>query len=240
RGVQMSPHINSLIFPRDMMTTFNGVPYINPKANFDLVYTKGIQSPLGEGGRILKQRNKVFVPTVQDHLASDPRYEQHIRSLERKGFEFGYLPWPLAVDAIPGQREYDVAPSDHLDRAAAFIRGKDSKDYLLLDENYAQSRTPRVGSYSHVIENACYKLDVTPVVVERAADSIPYALNLEQFTDGTVLMTGGDPALQEVVGQLVGDDKVATTEVPIVYYPVIRKGGIRCMTLTTSDKIIQK
>ena len=33
------------------------------------------------------------------------------------------------------------------------------------------------------------KLDVTPVVIDRKPESIPYALNLEQFADGTVLLT---------------------------------------------------
>jgi hypothetical protein len=239
RGLGLDPAINSTTFPRDMMVTFNGVPHINPEANFKPTYTKGIMSPLGEGGRVLKVRGKVFVPTPQYQL-DNPKYTRQIRTLERQGFRVGTLPWPPAIDADPQKDIQTVSATSHLDRGAAFIRGKDGGDYLLLDSNYAGASSPMDGEYQLQIEEACERLDVSPIVVERNAESIPYALNFEQFEDGSVFMTGGDPELEATVRGIVGDDKVETTEVPIIQYPIRRKGGIRCMTLVTSNKIVMR
>ena len=66
-------------------------------------------------------------------------------------------------------------------------------------------------------KEACQKLDVTPVVIDRKPESIPYALNLEQFADGTVLLTGGDSNLTESIRQIVGTDKVYVTSRPVIF-----------------------
>lgn len=79
---------------------------------------------------------------------------------------------------------------------------------------------------------------VTPVVLERGAGSIPYAINLEQFADGTVLCTGDDYGLKVSLGEIVGPDKVSVTSKPIIFYPIFRNGGIRCMLLFAPQKLV--
>ncbi len=238
RGLGLDPSISSTTFPRDMMVDFAGKIYINPEANFELKWGGGTRSPLGEGGRVLKLNKKVLVPSSISFLARDPRYKQHITQLSKAGFTFGFLPWPLAVDIDPGQETHEIDVSDHLDRAAAFIRGKDGRDYLLLDSNYANGESPSSGPYLPRIEDACTRLDIVPAIVDRTEESIPYALNLEQFADGSVLMTGGDDGLRGIVERIVGVDKVQTTKTPIVFYPILRNGGIRCMMLLAPGKIV--
>lgn len=236
RGLGMHPAIGSTTFPRDMMVTFGAKTYLSPDGNFELLNEDGVVSELGEGGRVLKTGNKVLVPKAQSFLDLDD-YREDITKLSGEGFQFGLLPWPLFSDQDPFSDKSPKFTNDHLDRAAALIHGKGG-DYLLLDSNYARARTIEGGEYFPQIRATCESLAITPVVVDRTENSIPYALNMEQFADGSVIMTGGDDPLAEIVGAIVGDDKVHTTEVPITHFPLLRKGGIRCLMLTTSDKIL--
>lgn len=239
RGVALDKSIQETCFPRDMMVNFDGKMYINPAANFYFPDHSGVLSPLGEGGRVLKIDKKVFVPDPRGFVKTRSKFVKDIHALSSK-FQFGYLPFPLAreVDSQIGSKT--VFPNDHLDRVAAFIKGRDTHDYLLLDANYVAETQAPYGKYWDRIKEACEQLDVTPVVVKRKPESIPYALNLDQFVDGTVLLTGGDNILTEIVSQIVGDDKVHTTHRPIVLYPLYRYGGIRCMTLHAPQTLVGK
>lgn len=239
RGLALHESISETCFPRDMLVDFDGETYINPNANFNFPDDSGILSPLGEGGRVLKLDKKVFVPDPRGFVQTRPKYTKDLKVLSGH-FQFGFLPFPQAVEIDKQSKTKKNFPNDHLDRVASFIKGKDNKDYLLLDSHYvAESQAP-YGQHWGCIKEACQKLDVTPMVIDRKSDSIPCALNLEQFADGTVLLTGGDSNLAESVRQLVGVDKVHVTGRPIIYYPLYRNGGVRCMLLHAPQKIVGK
>ncbi len=239
RGIALDESISETCFPRDMLVDFDGKTYINPKANFNFPDNSGIVSPLGEGGRVLKLGKKVFVPDPRGFVQTRPKYTEDLRTLSDH-FQFGFLPHPLAAEVDKEGRITKVFPNDHIDRVAAFITGKDNKDYLLLDSHYIAEFQAPYGNHWTGIKEACQKLDVTPVVIDRKPASIPYALNLEQFADGTVLLTGGDSSLTESVRQIVGVDKVYVTSRPVIFYPLYRNGGIRCMLLPAPQKIVGK
>jgi hypothetical protein len=237
RGLTLSPLILETCFPRDMMVDFNGKVFVNPKANFQFPDNSGIISPLGEGGRILMVGEKVFASDPRGFTKTKSKYMADLRSVPMR-YKLGFLPHPQGVEVDRQSKIIEIFPNDHLDRVAAFIKGEDSKDYLLLDKNYVDERQAPYGEHWPNIKNACQKLDVIPVVVDRNSNSIPYALNLEQFEDGTVLFTGGDKELAEIIKRIVGVNNVYTTEKPIFFYPIFRKGGIRCMLLHAPQRIV--
>lgn len=239
RGLGLEESISATCFPRDMLVDFDGVTYINPEANFNFSDNPGILSPLGQGGRVLKLGKKVFVPDQRGFVQTRPKYTEDLKTLSDR-FEFGFLPFLQAVEIDRQSGTSKIFPNDHLDRVASFIRGADNKDYLLLDNYYVDASQAPYGNHWTCIKEACQKLDVTPVVIDRKPTSIPYALNLEQFADGSVLLTGGDNSLAESVKQIVGVDKVHVTHRPIIYYPLFRNGGIRCMLLHAPQKIVGK
>lgn len=237
RGLALDESISETCFPRDMLVDFDGDVRINPRANFEFPDHSGVLSPLGEGGRVLKLDRKIFVPDSRGFVQTRKQFEKDIQTLSDR-FQFGFLPFPLAVEVDNRTGKRIIFPNDHLDRVAVFIKGKDNEDYLLLDKHYVTESQAPYGDHWACIKEACQQLDVTPVVIDRKPGSIPCALNLEQFNEGSVLLTGGDNDLAEIVHQLVGADKVHVTYYPIVLYPLYRKGGIRCMLLHAPDKIV--
>lgn len=238
RGVGLNPSISSTSFPRDILVDFDGDTHLNPEANVKSIPGSEKQSMLGEGGRVLKVGKKVFLPHPNGYVQSKQKFLREVDPLKKK-YQIGFLPHPLAteVDIRTGRKH--TFDNDHLDRSAAFIKGADEKDYLLVDSNYMSSFAPQFGRYSSQIISACRDLDVTLVDVKRKGDSIPNALNFVQFEDKSVVMTGGDNQLQNIVEEIVGQEKVVTTQSPIILYPLIRGGGIRCMTLFAPESIVQ-
>lgn len=236
RGLKLHPAVSSTCFPRDMMTDFDGRTYLNPEANCLLGDNTGITSPLGEGGMILKSGKKLFMADPEGFIRIKTQYSSDIRSLSH-GFQFSFLPFPLALEVNMQTQTSSQFSNPHLDRAAALIKGKDGRDYLLADRMYVDSIHAPWGNYWPHIETACRKLRVSPIVVANSQD-IPYSLNLVQFQDGSVVMTGGHEKVRNLVAEIVGEKKVKTTDIPLVFYPIFRQGGVRCLTLFAPQKIV--
>ena len=236
RGLSLSDSISSSCFPRDLFVDYDDDIYINPDANLYFPDGSGIISPLGVGGRVLELEKKLFIANPRGYTKAKERDYEGINRLSRR-FQIALLPFHLMVEIDKRLNTKTVFPSDHLDRVAAFIRGKDGRDYLLLDSYYAETVLP-YETYWTEIKEACYKLDVTPIIIKQDIRSIPYSLNLEQFANGKILLTGGDDNLTKLLGQIVGDENVNVTEIPIINYPLYRFGGIRCMLLHAPKKII--
>jgi hypothetical protein len=239
RGLQLHFAMASTSFPRDMMVDFDGQTFLNPDANIDFPDRSGRFSPLGEGGRVLKSGRKILVPDPEgfafDKVGRDVAKDS--KELSER-FKVGFLPHPLAVSVSPQRGPEAVFAHSHLDRVSSLIQGKDGKDYLLVESAYANSQSPRMGDYWPLIKKACAELEIDPVVVETDPNSIPCRMNMLQLSDNSVLLTGGDPELARTVQSLVGESKTEVTAVPIVNYPLFRRGGIRCMTLFAPERIV--
>lgn len=237
RGFGIDQQIPDTVFPRDMLVDFDGTVFVNPNANVDFPTLNTRDSVLGEGGRVLKLGKKVLLPDPAPNAESRNQILNHAGKLSKR-FQVGFIPYPVALNIHPKFGVESAFTQSHIDRVAAFLRGGDGKDYLFMESAYADSETPAMGSYRTRIEETCGKLDITPVVVDQTDESIPGRMNMVQFADNSVLMTGGDPALQRIIEDVVGNNKVTATDVPIINYPLFRRGGIRCMTLFASEKIL--
>jgi len=238
RGLGLDPSISSSCFPRDMMVDLDGTLFINPDANLTFPDGSGAHSRLGEGGAVLKSGKTVFVTDPRGYKSSTRRnYERDISSI-RTSFQVGLLPWPVGVEVNTQAGTQEELVSHHIDRVAALIKGKDDKHYLLVDPFYFNEQNRLWGRYHTAIRKECRRLGVQLHVTPRTPDDVPYSLNLEQFEDGTVFMSKGHDSLQDLIGGIVGQDNVFTTERPVVAFPVLRKGGIRCMTLSAPSRIV--
>lgn len=163
----------------------------------------------------------------------EPILKNPTKGEERVAFDIpkGSEHWVFSVNQKSQEvEERDLFGNEYLDRVAAFIKGKDNQDYLLLDPVYMNTRFP-YRRYSSEIQAACLRLGVEPVVIDKTEADVPYGLNLVQFNDKTVIMSAGHESLRQLLEQIVGEGKVFTTQNPVINYPVIRRGGIRCLTL---------
>ena len=73
----------------------------------------------------------------------------------------------------------------------------------------------------------CQQLGIELCYLEKM--EVPYALNLFQFENGKILMTGGDDSTYQVIAEIVGEEMVTKTEVPIQLYPIFNNAGIGCL-----------
>lgn len=225
-------------FPRDMFFDLKGTILINPRANLEPMDNSLVTSMIGEGGGILQQGNKLLLPSPEGYEKRRKDYENDIAKLPEEN-RIGFLPWPVGVmidlDGIPKEGFL----SNHLDRVASFIKGKNGQDYLLVDPYYYKENQPPWGSYARVIEAVCKEMDIYLIVIDKKPDDVPYALNLVQFEDDSIFMSSGHLSLQQTIEQIVGKDNVFTTHEPIVYFPVLRNAGIRCLTANAPKRMFR-
>lgn len=239
RGVEFDPSIQSTCFPRDWLVTFESQTFINPDANFYFPNIKNELSALGEGGNVIKPTktgNPVFV-VEPEGLPSTKRsaYGKSLNKI-RANHSVGQLPPPHAIELNHKTRTTEEFISSHIDRVSALVQDEQRNNFLLVDSNYLAQSSPE-NSYHKLILSECQKLRVEMIEVPTSVDDVPYALNLEQFYDRTVFVTCGHKVLTKILGQIVGDDNVFTTEKPLILYPILRNGGLRCMMLFAPEYI---
>lgn len=217
-------------FPRDIVFDLDGKILINPQANLMPVQGFVTTSLLGEGGHILKIGRKILLPSNLGFTKSRLKFEKDIREL-LAGYEVGFLPWPFGVEIRNGGQVLEEFPGTHLDRVAAFIKGAEGRDYLLVDPNYLNDSRLPWGSYKGELIATARRMGITLVVIDKSDRDVPYGLNLVQFNDGSVFMSSGHKSLEALIKQIVGDDRVFTTNRPVIYFPILRRGGLNCMIL---------
>jgi hypothetical protein len=219
-------------FPRDFVLDLPGICLLSP--NFGELTTnrpkgrRAIVSPYGEGGRILAQGD---VALVGDKICRGSYSEPpQTKPLEEAGIKVGVIPNFVSVEMSEDPGFGLFSTNDHLDRVACLLRGPGQRLHLVVDPLFhsgpAAHPTPPKTSINK-IRDVCAPLGIDVHVPE--AIHVPYSLNLVQFRDGRVLMSGGDFPVAEVVAQIVGPDKLFLTEVPIRYYPAWTLAGIHCL-----------
>lgn len=225
-------------FPKDMLFDLDGKILINPQANLMPVQDSIATSLLGEGGNILKRGKKIILPSNLGYTKGRNKFEKDVKKLLRD-YNVGFLPWPFGVEVRDGDKTIEEFPSTHLDRVVAFIEGKDGRDYLLVDPNYINERKMPWGSYKQELEMTTKGMDITLLVVDRRDDDVPYSLNLVQFNDNSVFMSNGHKSLEALLKQIVGEDKVFTTNHPVIHFPILRRGGLSCMILFAPKRLLR-
>lgn len=211
-----------------------------------------LQSPLGEGGMVLKAGNKVLVPMrlcnhegkAQSRLIS----EADVAPIKSSGMDVEFMPNPASGEFNGKGISLRTSFSDHLDRASSLVQDRSGAVHLLIDHSLytirminEQSRTWKVIHPMETFELLKRRYQSFGIEVHRAPPAnVPYGLNLLQVDDGRVLMTSGDPDLIDFVGSIVGNTKVVATEVPIIHFPIYKRAGIRCLVTEMPEIIMKK
>ncbi|MDD3190308.1 MAG: hypothetical protein PHI66_01295 [Candidatus Pacebacteria bacterium] len=229
-------------YPRDLVTCFSGVVFLNSKLGKVGSREKGgikiRSSPYGEGGRVLCVTNKMIV--AENIIVSNGKSSPPVlNGIEQLGIKVGLFPMPLVgMLSFQGDDCGKMSTNDHLDRVACLILGKDDKPHLLIEKNILSGEFIGEKKKKDLlivdperslakIKEMCGDLDITLHCLDDI--SVPYALNMIQFFDGKILMTGGDDIVYKMVSSIVGEEKVFRTETPIKYFPLLAKAGIRCL-----------
>jgi hypothetical protein len=153
--------------------------------------------------------------------------------------QVGILPPPLGCAVRKTKALYEYKPffSDHLDRVGCLLEGRDGMLHLVVDpqmcsiEWFGGTTLPwKIRGPEETFEELkviCNKLHITLCSPSKLV--VPYTLNLEQFSDGRVLMTSGDNEVKELIGGIVGEENIFETPLPIRFLPVYQNAGIRCL-----------
>ncbi|MBI4089202.1 MAG: hypothetical protein HY424_00685 [Candidatus Levybacteria bacterium] len=200
-------------YPRDAHTFVDGKILANKNAwsiSEDIV-----RSGLGEGGRVLTRGKVIFITRDINR-----NFKDETARLRQSGFRIGVLPF---VD--PREQKHDFK-EDHIDGHATLIEGQSGKLSLIVADSYS-----RQGNHTRrMIREACEFVGVKMVEVDDS-NLPPLALNLIQFEDRSIAMTNSEAYdLELTLVNMLGRDKVFTTDVPLVKIPHLTCAGIRCLT----------
>lgn len=228
-------------YPRDMLTVLSKpkIVLLNQEIAREGVGKRGeyyfIRSLYGEGGRVLSRGDTALVTKRLIIGNARIKCDEQLQILLQKGVKIGQLPLPLGGICTLAETKERVFPNDHLDRVSALIKDGDDEMHLIvdpkictMDEDKRKNRTalgPKE-SIEKTIE-CCEPLGIKVHCPHKM--KVPYSVNLEQFSDGRVLMTGGDKPLAKIIGRIAGRENVFQTKVPIRFMPVYNRAGIRCL-----------
>ncbi len=220
--VNFPPHLAS--YPRDMFTILeNGTILVS--AGIGWVKTKErdncqiISSPYGEGGRVLTCGDSIFVAErfLDDNV---PMVMPRTEALEQLGLRVGLLPLPIAGTLSRKMIENKFVLNDHLDRVACLIKNQEGKLHLVIDPRIYTGIITDKNSWSpcesqeslNKIRNVCEQMKIELCYPDKI--EVPYIFNLVQFSDGRVLMSGGCDSAYRLIADIVGEEKITTTEIP--------------------------
>lgn len=227
------PHL--VCYPRDMFTVLPGIILVNPEIGRLKIKERSgyriLSSPYGEGGRVLLCGKTMLLSNGLIFEDNCSIHKTELTDFEQNGMKLGFFPLSMSGTFSLAGIGKNFFPSDHSDRVACLINGEDQKLHLVIDpniftvENTLITRTPKESLEK--IKIICQKLGIE-VHCPRKIE-VPYALNLIQFPDNRILMTSGDDSITAVIAEIVGEEKITQTEVPIRYFPVYTRAGIRCL-----------
>lgn len=210
---QEFPYLRSINkgWPRDAHTLIDGQIHAH-KSYWTRDDEALLDSPLGIGGSVLVSGNAVITtPEVY-------------RECKEKRVSVGKRKIVQVPSVLPQSQKFDFDET-HIDGHLALVRGKSGKNGLFAARSYASQAKGVVAR----LRDAAQQIQAELFIVEDFP--MPFlALNLVQFSDGTVVMTADAEELETKLKRFVGRDKVVTTPVPIDAIPESAGGGIRCLT----------
>ncbi len=113
----------------------------------------------------------------------------------------------------------------HIDGHLALIYDKDQEPVLLAAHSYFHQNPQTTIAVGRIRR----ELGVDRETIDDYTLP-PLALNLLQLDTGDIIMTSQADVLERRLKDMVGADRVHTTEVPIIKIPNRARGSIRCMT----------
>lgn len=241
----------SVVYPRDFSVLLSGILLVNSQVTQILVERRGnyeiIASPYGEGGRVLHCRDVVLVGEriIKEGGSSHPADQSELRRITPTGTRIGLLPLPMFTRlGFQGRVQFN----DHVDRVGCLIFGKDGGLHHVVDPKIQtiKWRGSKATPWTPVgpretfekLTRICEPLEIT--VHRPRTMLVPYSLNLLQFPDGRVLMTGGDEPVAEVISEIVGEENVFRTPTPIRFLPTWVYAGIRCIVNEAPLPLLKK
>ena len=216
-------------FPRDLFTILQGIVLASSSRIRGTVF-----SPYGEGGRILTCKN---IALVAERLLLENKKKsvepKGLQKIRKANIEIGLLPNPVCKTFSKNSVGKSFF-NDHLDRIACLIQDKNGKPHLVLDPqiSVADYNTKSWTALSpkesiERIKSVCNPMGIKTHCPKKI--EVPYSLNLLQFPDKRILMTGQDNSVAETIGKIVGKNNIVKTEMPISFTPTHAFGGIRCL-----------
>ena len=207
-------------------------------------------SDIGEGGRTLICGDTMLVSErfiIKDGH-SRPVEPSDLEEITQVGIKVGLFPLHISQRISPLGEVLSSFSADHVDRVACMIKGKDGKPNLVVDPEIKtvswiecmgiKSLPDKPEVTEHRIRTVCEDLGINVHYPKEIR--VPYSLNLIQFHDGRVLMTGGDEPVAEVISDIVGKENVFVTPTPIRFFPVWSYAGIRCLVTEAPSPILKK
>lgn len=244
----------SVMYPRDFTTVLPGLVLVNPYV--EIIHPekdgrKVVSSPFGQGGRIHVAKNVAVVceRVIVQKGSSREVNASELAPLQEIGISSCLMPAHLVGVIINGQISNRFFSNDHIDRVSVLLEAQDGGLHLVMDPRIMGANW-QGGDKNHpwnpifpeamvsLMRERCDPFGITVHLPERL--SIPYILNLIQFSDGRVLMSSGDPEVESLIRSIVGQDKVFTTEVPIRYFPTWHYAGIRCLIGDYAEVLFKK
>lgn len=164
-----------------------------------------------------------------------------LNGFRQLGIEVALFPVPLVSElSLQGEEKGKVHGNDHLDRVSCLLFGRDGKRHLLIESGICTCEfiNPNDKKKDDIrvldpkeslgrIEEMCKGFGIKLHCID--GTTVPYALNIPQFPDGTVTISGGEESLFETVAGIVGKEKVISTRIPILFLPLLARAGTRCL-----------
>ncbi len=226
-------------FVRDLFVKLDGITFINSEYLPDFKEEEGyLHSPLGVGGKVLHAGRSLI---VSEDLRQNPLARRHLEMLKTKGYKIGYIPHVRTERQPEGKRNF---VEDHIDGHSNLIRDNKGKTYFLYSKSYARQG----GKAARELRQAA---DFAKAVdIEIDDKDLPFlAFNFLQLRDGTVILSATSAQngqtklrsrLESVLIEILGKDKVVTTEIPITRISSDLGGSIRCLTNIGTSQLIAK
>ena len=127
------------------------------------------------------------------------------------------------------------SPEFHIDRAFSVITDKKGEVHIFIDPKIhigidvdASATLVSTEDSIWAIKEYLASNGITNVHVPKELP-VPYGLGAMQFHDGKVLLSGGQPEVAAMYREILGNDQVFETEIPITHYSAIFRSGIRCL-----------
>lgn len=190
-----------------------------------------------EGGRVLFSDETLIV--FRHPEKTEAPDQETLRRLRDRGLRVVEIPAGIFCSLDQEGHLSGLFHDHHIDRAAGLVRGPDGTGHLLLGPGYRTGplNAPLDAEQSiAVVRRICETADIQVHGIPDTA--LPYATSLVQSPEGTVVISGGNESVAEVLETILGANAVVPTALPITHFPVFASAGIHCLVTESPDFLL--